>query len=268
MGSKGILFVGFDSVTDQQQQLHYTKLAEISANLVKKHLKLPCAIISDKTVAGFEESIVVDKPRSTKRHVLIGNNQHEYAWYNDYRRSAFDLTPFDETVILDVDFFVQSSQLFDLFDTDYPFMIIKDVYDPFGLDSFKNYKLLPNRSIPQCWATLIKFNKQSKVFFEYANMIANDYHYYSQIFKFNSGQYRNDMVFSIVAHMLPAEFIPWPMWMTSGNCKVQDADQKGILVTHNNNVLRIKHDVHVLSKDIAVDENLLDRLEHWSLLRD
>lgn len=263
--SKGILFVGFDTITDQNQTIKYTKLAKISSNLIKKHLNVPCALISDCFVEGFDENIIVEKPSSTTRHVAIGKKHQSYNWYNDYRRRAFDLTPFDETILLDVDYFAQTNQLENLFGVQEPFMIAKDVYDPMGLDSFANYRLLPNRTIPQCWATIIKFNKCSKVFFEYADMIANDYHYYSEIFKFTSGQYRNDMVFSIVAHMLPAKFIPWPMWMTSSESEIVNANNKGLKVLNNNRVMRIKNDLHVLDKTIAVDEKKLDMLEKWSL---
>lgn len=266
--SKGVLFIGFDSVTEKNNTIHYTKLAQISANLIRKHLDVPCAIISDKKVDGFEENIVVERPSSTKRAVAINGKHESYPWFNDYRREAFKYSPWNETILLDVDYFAQTDKLKNLFNVDYPFMIVKDVYDPSGKNLFDNYRLLPNRTIPQCWATVMKFNKQSKVYFDYADMIAHDYHYYSEIFGFTSGQYRNDMVFSIVAHMLPSVFIPWRMWMTSSLYDLVDANTSGLKFQRDNEVFRVNNDVHVLSKSIGIDENLLDMLENWSLQND
>jgi hypothetical protein len=263
--SKGVLFIGFDSVTEKNKTLHYTKLAQISANLIRKHLNVPCAIISDKSIDEFEESIIVEKPAGTKRAVPISGTHESYTWHNDYRRAAFHLSPWDETVLLDVDYFIQTDKIKSLFDSDSPFMIVKDVYDPSGKDLFKNYRLLPNRTIPQCWATMMKFNKNAKPHFDYADMITHDYHYYSEIFGFTSGQFRNDMVFSIVAHMMPTDFIPWSMWMTSNVYSVVDANCNGIKFAHDNEVMRIKNDIHVLNKTLATDENQLDMLESWSL---
>ena len=265
--SKGVLFVAFDSVTDQGNSLRYTELAKISANLVKRHLNLPVGIVTDKPIVGFDEQIVVEKPAADSRHVLLKDKYEYYNWYNDYRRQLFDLTPFDQTLLLDVDYFLQSNQYSKCFEFDAPFQIIKYVYDPTGRNSFDKYSRLPNCTIPQMWATGMYWNRNAATHFEYANMIAENYEYYARVFGFSHKQYRNDMVFSIVSHMLPSYSMPWRMWMTSGDCKIIDANHRGLKFNYNNNVMRIKNDVHVLSKDIMSDSNL-EMLHHWSLAND
>ena len=265
--SSGVLFVAFDSVTDQGNKLRYTELAKVAATLVKRHLGLPVGIVTDKPIVGFDEQIIVEKPAASSRHVLLKDLHESYDWYNDYRRQLFKLTPFDQTLLLDADYFLQTNQYLKCFEFDAPFQIIKSVYDPTNRKSFDKYTSLPNRTIPQCWATAMYWNRDAATYFEYANMVAENYQYYARIFGFSHKQYRNDMVFSIVAHMLPTYSMPWRMWMTSSDCKLVDANRCGLKFNYNNNTIRINNDVHVLSKDTMSDSNL-EMLYRWSLSND
>ena len=261
--SSGVLLVAFDSVTDQGKTLRYTELAKVCANLVRKHLKLPVGIVSDTKVEGFDEHIIVNKPIADTRHVAIDNVHQSYNWYNDYRRQLFNLTPFKRTLLLDVDYFLQTNQYLKCFEFDAPFQIINRVYDPTRRKSFDKYLTLPNRTIPQCWATAMYWNQDASEYFEYANMIADNYKYYSRVFGFSHKQYRNDMVFSIVSHMMSGYNMPWAMHMTSGDCALVDANDHGLKLQYGNNVIRINSDVHVLNKSIMSDSNL-DYLQNWS----
>ena len=98
-------------------------------------------------------------------------------------------------------------------------------------------------------------------------MIAENYQYYARIFGFNPTQYRNDMVFSVVSHMLPSYDIPFKMWMASADCTIDSANNKGIKIKYGNNVQRINNDIHLLNKDIMRTSNL-DILDKWSLADD
>lgn len=261
--SSGVLLVAFDSVTDQGNVLRYTELAKVCANLVRKHLRLPVGIVSDSPVEGFDEQIIVKKPAADHRHVLLNNVHESYNWYNDYRRQLYNLTPFDRTLLLDTDYFIQSDRYLRCFEFDAPFQIVEQVYDPTGRNNFDKYARLPNRTVPQMWATAMYWNKDAATHFEYANMIAENYEYYARVFGFSHKQYRNDMVFSIVAHMLPSYSMPWRMWMTSGDCEITDANDRGLKFQYSNNVLRVGNDVHVLNKNIMSEDNL-HLLQHWS----
>jgi len=58
--------------------------------------------------------------------------------------------------------------------------------------------------IPLYWATTVMFtkNEESKIFFNLADTIRTNYNYFSDLFRFNPTQYRNDISFSIAKHML------------------------------------------------------------------
>lgn len=265
--SSGVLLVAFDSVTDQGNILRYTELAKIAATLVKRHLGLPVGIVTDQPISGFDEQIIVEKPADNSRHVLLKDKHEHYNWYNDYRRQLFDLTPFDQTLLLDADYLLQSKQYLKCFDFNAPFQLIKQVYDPTGRNSFDKYVSLPNRTVPQMWATAVYWNRSAATHFEYANMIAENYEYYARVFGFSHKQYRNDMVFSIVAHMLPSYSMPWRMWMTSSDCELVDADSRGLKFKYHNSVIRTNNDIHVLNKDIMSNDKL-EMLQRWSLTDD
>ncbi len=265
--SKGVLIVAFDSVTDQGNTLQYRELAKISAMLIRKHLKLPVGIVTDRAIQGFEEQILVDIPAGNSRSVLLQDQHETYNWYNDCRRQLFELTPWRQTLLLDADYLLQSNQYLKCFDFDAPFQIIGNVYDPTDRESFCNYKRLPNGTIPQMWASALYWNQDAGTHFEYANMIAENYEYYSRVFGFSGKQFRNDMIFSIVAHMLPSYTIPSSMWMTSSDCKLLDANTNGLKFNYNDSVIRIKNDLHVLSKDIMLPENL-QILDQWACYDD
>lgn len=265
--SKGILLVALNSTTDQKNELDYVRLAQINANLIRKHLRLPVGIVTDRLCDGFDELVLVSKAPTADRHVVLENKHESYPWHNDYRRMLFETSPWDQTLLLDADYLIQTDRFLECFEFDAPFQIVNNVYDPTGRNSFDKYKSLPNRTIPQKWATAMYWNRDAKQHFEYANMIAENYQYYARVFGFNPSQYRNDMVFSIVSHMLPSYDIPFKMWMSSGDCKLHSVDSRGIKIEYNNNVQRISNDLHMLSKDIMYEHNL-EILEQWSLADD
>lgn len=270
MMSSGALIIAFDSETDQGKKVQYVRLAEIAKNLIKKHLNLPCAVVSDKPVSSFDESIVVDRNNAESRHVLIGDKHEHYTWYNKHRVRADQLTPWKRTLLIDADFLVQTDNLLNIANSDSEFSIVKNVYDPTGRKSFNQYRFMPNRTIPQLWATAMCWDSRAEYIFEYAREIEQNYEYYSRVFGFSSKHYRNDMIFSIAAHMSDSRYFENPMWMISSDCKIEDANSDGIKIsydhkTNQRSVLRINQDLHVLSKSIATDDAVLDRLEHWSL---
>jgi hypothetical protein len=261
--SKGVLFVAFDSTLDNGKTLKYTELAKVAAAKARQHLKMPVGIVSDVPVDGFDETVIVNKPTGTPRHTLTGT----YTWHNDYRRHLYDLTPWQQTLLLDVDYFLQTDQYLKAFEFNGDFQIVHKVYDPTGRNSFDKYSRLPNRTIPQMWATAMYWNRSAKTHFEYANMIADNYEYYAKVFNFSSKQFRNDMVFSIVAHMLPVYQFAQQMWMVSSDCDLIAADHSGLKFKHNNSVMRINNDIHVLDKSILVNDRKLELLQSWSKIQ-
>jgi hypothetical protein len=54
------------------------------------------------------------------------------------------------------------------------------------------------------WATIVYFKKTDATarFFEIAKEVSEKYRYYSLVYGFRSGQYRNDYIFSVADHVM------------------------------------------------------------------
>lgn len=263
--SNGVLIAAFDSVTDQNQLLGYRALAQINAALIRKHLQLPVAVITDQPIDGFDCVILVDPPAGNSRHVRVGDIHQNYIWRNHVRTQAGNLTPWDRTLMLDADCLIQTDFFTSVFETDFDFMLVKNVLDISKSHNSDVDQMMLNFSIPQWWATAMYWKGSGKTYFDYAQMIADNYAFYAGVFGFNSQQFRNDMVFSIVAHMLPVQPFPGSLKIASGNLQLMSADSRGLLFIDDNNCrIRIHNtDVHVINKNITTQPRL-DLLQEYA----
>lgn len=267
MTSSGALLFAFDTVTDQGVTLHYTKLANVTCKLIKKHLDIPCAVVTDGDVSAADQIINL-QPKSThsSRTIRVGDIHQTYEWKNDYRLLSYDLTPWDQTLVIDVDYILQTNRLKTLLESNLDFVIAQKVTGLMG-NEFDQYRMMPNRTIPQCWATVMCFNRNADTVFEYAKMIADNYEFYAGIFGFDTKQYRNDMVFSIAAHMLQTPTIPWGITAASSNYYIKKISERGLIFEKDPEekmLITGYGDIHVLNKNIASDLELLEKLENWA----
>jgi len=267
--SNGVLLAAFDSVTDSGRYLDYRRMAQIVANLVRKRLRVPVAVMTNSHLDGFDQVILVEPPAAATRVAKFGPIHETYAWRNDVRRSAFALSPFDRTLMMDVDYFPISDNLHSVFHSDAPFMIVQETYDPAGKNQWSKYDTLPNNTIPQLWATVMCWDKNAAHHFEYANSIAENYPFYAAMFGFPKTPLRNDLVFSIVGHQLGYAPIPGRMMMTGADTKLLGPRPNPVrslrLRTKENQVLNINSDIHVMDKSLASNKDVLETLYQWSL---
>lgn len=268
MTSNGALLFAFDTVTDQGVPLYYTKLANITCKLIKKHLDIPCAVVTDGDVPAADEIIYLEpKTTHSSRTIKVGDIHQTYEWKNDYRLLSYDLSPWKQTLVIDVDYILQSKRLKTLLDSKIDFTIAQNVTGLVGQE-FDRYHMMPNRTIPQCWATVMCFNQNAKTVFEYAKMISDNYEFYASIFGFDLKQYRNDMVFSIAAHMLQTPTIPWNIVTASSKYYINKINKQGHLIFEKdpNDGMQILSygDVHILNKNITSDLELINQLESWA----
>lgn len=266
--SNGVLLAAFDSVNSRGQTLHYRRIAQIVANLVRKRLHVPVALMTDNPIPGFDYTILTPPPSGLARVAQFGAVHETYAWKNDVRRRAFKLSPFDRTLMMDVDYFPISDRLGETLRSDEPFMIVRDAHDPTGRANWDKYDTVPNNTIPQLWATVMCWNKDARLHFEYADSIAENYSFYSAMFGFPKTPLRNDLVFSIVGHQLGYAPMPGKMWMTAGDVKLTGPRPNTVrslrFTSPGNMVTNINSDIHILDKSLATNTELLGTLFEWS----
>lgn len=213
--TRGILIYAHNNRT-----VDYALMALISGGLAKKNLQVPVSLITDaSTIAWMEESnilhhavdifehiITVDRPATdNQRHLNDGQTGQTIPFINTNRSTAWDLSPYDRTLLIDSDFFVLSNSLGEYWDIDKDVMLGDAINDIFN-DSRIGYldKHVSDTGVKLYWATTVMFSKSSnaKLFFDTVNYIKENYTQFANVFRFDSRQFRNDIAFSIAKHIL------------------------------------------------------------------
>lgn len=201
--SRGILIYAHNNET-----IDYVAMATIAAKLAKKHLGYPVSLATDidsklslKDQSIFENIIILEKPHNkTKRK----SNNLVVSFLNYNRSTAWDITPYDQTLLIDADYFIFTNKLNEFWSIDQSFLISNSTN--FFIENKSAYldRFISFQGIPMKWATTILFTKdaESKLYFDLVEYIKKEYYYFSLLYKFNPRMYRNDIAFSIADHIL------------------------------------------------------------------
>ncbi len=124
-------------------------------------------------------------------------------WNNHGRSSVYELSPYDETLVIDCDYFVMSNILDQVWGSQNDFMINATFVDLAGRQE-ERITYIDEFTIPMYWATVFYFKKSefSETLFTLMNHIRNHYKYYCLLYNCPSGMFRNDFVFSIALHII------------------------------------------------------------------
>jgi hypothetical protein len=202
------------------REVDYALIAIISGGLARKHLNVPVTLITDestevwmkesgtyqKAVEVFDKIILVEKPKTTNaRRLHDGASNKTVPFVNTNRSSAWDLTPYDRTLLLDSDFLIFSDRLNEYWSVDDDFLIagtVTDIYDQKRLGYHDRY--VSDTGVHLFWATTVMFtkNERSKSLFDMIDYVKKNYEYYADIFRFDHRQFRNDIAFSVAKHIL------------------------------------------------------------------
>lgn len=203
------------------REIDYALMSMISGGLAKKNLGIPVTLVTDKTTKDwmkeskilsqaeeiFENIIEIEKPESDNNRRLhdgVGYNKI-VPFVNSNRSLAWELTPYDKTLLLDSDYLIMSDSLNEYWDVDEDILIsssINDIYDEKRLGYHDKY--VSDTGVHLYWATIVMFtkNERSKSFFDMVNFVRDNYSYYGDLFRFDNQQYRNDISFSVAKHIL------------------------------------------------------------------
>jgi hypothetical protein len=274
------------------RDVDYARSSLISAFLAKNNLNVPVSIVTDEsTIKWMKESDVYqyaerlfDKiiltERSKKinyRNLRNGNlDKKSVLFLNDNRCKAWELTPYDRTLLIDSDFLIYSDNLSKYWEADSSVLISSSMKDIRG-DRIGYHDVYISDTAPDLrWATTVMFSKdrESKTFFDLVESIKENYQYFSDLYSFPAEQYRNDISFSIAHHMLSGfvcssdYFLP-PILTVQDIDSIQDVGKDFIRIYINdplsgedNFLCNLKHtDIHVMNKN-AIVENF-DKFERF-----
>jgi hypothetical protein len=219
--SKGVVLFAFNNgVTD------YYKMAIATAKRINHFLNLPTTVITDSNTNfdnydyNFDNTIIVQSDNTNK-------NVDRQVWINKGRYQAYDLSPYDETLLLDTDYLINTNTLLK------PFQF----YDDFMCFNNVNYLMLPNieqekiskHSYDTLWATVVYFKRtrKTKLIFECMKMIQENYQHYIKIYDPVVGFYRNDFALTIALRTVNGQledknnYIPWSLSHTAKEVTVK-----------------------------------------------
>jgi hypothetical protein len=191
--SSGCLISAYDT-----EDFSYTRLANEAADRVVKYLGLPVSIITDKQFDTTHNIIIQDRPENNRRRPNAGKSVD---WYNLNRTNIYNITPYDRTLLIDCDYFLNSDALLPHVNSGADFLISSEVYNP--ITGKVGVERLGQTHIPVCWATVMIFNKcdETKLIFDIANLVKENYDYYASLYEFYPRPVRNDYIFSIACHL-------------------------------------------------------------------
>jgi|TARA_R100000081_G_scaffold18386_1_gene7532 hypothetical protein len=220
MSKKGICFFAFNNT-----ELDYIKFAMYASLQVKKHFKehnQVCLITTLSDQAYMEENWTEEEINKAFDYVVI--DEHTYLndnmrvhydspwtefqapFHNRQKHDVYWMSPFDETLLLDIDYIVQTNHLEYLFRDDNTSnlqMFDKARYLRYDRPPFPERYLNMN-GIPMWWSTVIYFQKspEAKMFFDLWSHIADNYDYYKFLYGFPGKLFRTDYCVSIALHIL------------------------------------------------------------------
>ena len=211
--NKGVLLFA-----NNNSQVDYIKQACYLAKKVKKHLKVPVSLVTSdrKRVTDFYPYEVFDKiiekrsnNKFSKRYNDGALSHKKLEFNNDLRPLAYELTPYETTLILDTDYIICNDLFKDVFDTTKDILLYKDSTDITLHRNFTEFKRISDTSIDFYWATCVVFKKTkfTKMFFELIEHIGKEWNHYANLYQLNTRIYRNDYSFSIAVDMLKSNNI-------------------------------------------------------------
>jgi len=195
-------------------KIDYIKQAIFSASRIKKYLQIPVSIITDNVEylnktgnnAVFDNIIEVkSKNISNYRRFYDGSLSSQSASFrNESRFQVYELTPYDETLLLDTDFIISNSILKNCFELDSNFSVYKQSSDVAKVRDESEFNKISNYSIDFYWATVVFFRKTplNKIFFDLVNHIQDEWIHYRRVYQIDSSLFRNDFAFSIAIHIM------------------------------------------------------------------
>jgi len=216
--NRGAILFAFNS-----PKFDYYKMAVATAKRINHFLNLPVTVVTDeKSIT--DQTYVFDKVITVSPD--LNNIRDGAVWINKGRYQAYDYSPYDETLLLDTDYMVNSDKLLRVF----------DYYDDFCCHDTTSFlmqhgaaqEVLSAYSFKTLWATAVVFRKsqRAKQIFECLEMVQKNYDHYCNIHSFVGGVYRNDYALTLALRIANGhsdnkqDIIPWNLVHVGKNTSV------------------------------------------------
>jgi len=217
--SRGVIMFAHNNT-----EIDYFRLAVVNALLVQKNLGIKnVTVVTDphslkqgeKTLGkrlikkAINNIIVIEKDKKFKalNQRLYKDTSHTTKYlpfYNVNRCDAYDLSPYDETLLIDVDYLILSDTLNHCWGHNNELMMNWKYQDIMYERKDPSLARLNDMGITMYWATVVYFRKTEyvKCFFNIVSHVKNNPQFYKDLYQWQGTLHRNDYSFSIAAHMM------------------------------------------------------------------
>jgi len=219
--------------------------------LIKKNLQLEITVVTN------HETFKKMRPLGFINYKLIepelGNKKNGKEWRNVDRHMAYELSPYDTTLVMDIDYFPFTDNLRQFLETDYDFLISKEAYDLTNRNSFDHRRW---SLIDMVWATVFVFRKGAKAkrIFDMVKYVKHYYAYFNELYRVYGKNFRNDYAFAIALEQangfINYDTLPIRLATLPPDCKIVKFTDTGVAWQYKDNINYIEdQDVHVLNKE-------------------
>lgn len=216
--SKGIVLFGVNN-----SKVDYIQLAVMAAAFIKKNMPgTNVCLITDEYSKSYHDGKNKWPLSNYFSHIKILSKEIEeqfenkraykdtkYYFFedrfrNETRSLVYDLSPFDETLLLDSDYLICNNNFSNVWGSEEEIMINKEaiglLHDKLHTQEFR----LNPFGIKMYWATAVYFRKgeRAKLLFRLVEHIKDNWEFYKLTYDFPGSLFRNDYAFSIAIHIL------------------------------------------------------------------
>ena len=228
----------------ENTDIDYIKQAEVLARSIKEHGNVSVSLVTNnmlsKTV--FDNIIVVPESSGTWK---IGNRVH-----------AYDLTPYDNTIVMDVDMYcpLDLNEYFDLLeDEDLWFTTKVYTYRNTPVTSYYYRRSILENALPNTYVGMYYFNKSKKAneFFNTLQQVHTNWQDFYSLYAPNRTQKfaSIDISTSIALHILDYNITEYDIGFVHLKPMVHDCD--------------IAEDIHFVNNKLFIGNFLQNRVVHY-----
>jgi len=246
--SKGVLLFCFDT-----EHTRYHRILERCVRLVRKNISSEITVVTDFHT--YQQMSPMGHVNYRFIEPELGNKKNGLEWRNVDRHMAYELSPYDTTLVMDIDYFCFTDNLAQMFDSDYDFLVPDTAYDLTGRNSFDQRRW---SMIPMVWATVLMFKKNDRVrkIFDTVKYIKQYYSYFAQMYRIYAKNFRNDYLFAMALQQINGfsgyDKMPIALPTLPPDCEVVKITDTGLAWRYNDQISYVRdQDVHVLNKEVA-----------------
>jgi hypothetical protein len=247
--SRGIVAFAYNVST-----IDYVSIARKTLELASKRLGISYTLVTDEE---FKNDL------HTNRYDI--DTGQFVQWRNVGRHHAYSLSPYDETLVIDVDYLILDDNLNKIFDVDWDYLLAR-TSTALTVDWPSD---MGENSLPYVWATVFAFRKtpRAELFFNLIDRIQKNYAYYCALFNVQERNFRNDYAFAMAdvilnGYTLDKKSIPGSILAVDQTIESITLDKGKVVVKDKNKSYVLPQtNLHIMSKSYLQSQNCKDFID-------